>query len=101
MEDDAMGDVQTGMALPDGQHERQHYEFEFEEIATSVEERFHRVYDPEKLRDAKVESQMEYREVSRGWWLVIKRMGLALWVSNEKPEINSGDLLRIKIAKKQ
>jgi hypothetical protein len=74
-------------------------EFEFEEVATSVEERFDRVYDPQSVRDAKVESQMVYREVSAGWWLVIRRMGLALWIGKDKPAIESGDLLRISIRK--
>jgi hypothetical protein len=76
-------------------------EFEFEEIATSVEERFDRVYDPAKVSNAKVESQMEYRLVSNGWWLVIKRMGLALWIGKDKPAFQSGDLLTITIAKKE
>lgn len=74
--------------------------FEFEEVATSVEERFDRVYDANKISDAKVESQMEYREVSKGWWLVIKRMGLALWIGNDKPNVDSGDLLQISIRKR-
>jgi len=74
-------------------------EFQFEEVATSVEERFDRIYDPATVRDAKVESQMEYRKVSTGWWLVIKRLGLALWIGKDKPDIASGDLLRISIRK--
>jgi hypothetical protein len=74
-------------------------EFEFEEIATAVEERFRREYDPVKVGNAKVESQMEYRDVSTGWWLVIRRMGLALWIGNDKPSIETGDLLRISIRK--
>jgi hypothetical protein len=42
---------------------------------------------------------MGYVEVSNGWWLVIKRLGLALWIGKDKPAIESGDLLRIKISK--
>ena len=75
-------------------------EFEFEEVATSVEERFRRVYDPEQVGIAKTEGQMEYREVSNGWWLVIKRLGLALWIGKDKPAFESGDLLRISIRKR-
>jgi hypothetical protein len=100
MEDVEMGDVQTrdevpagvGIIPPDS-------EFEFEEVATSVEERFARQYDPHKVGNAKVESQMEYELRSLGWWLVIKRLGLALWIGKDKPAIQSGDLLRIKISK--
>ena len=74
-------------------------EFEFEEIATKVEERFRRAYDPEKVGIAMTEGQMEYTEVSVGWWLVIKRLGLALWIGKQKPAFETGDLLRIKISK--
>jgi hypothetical protein len=72
-------------------------QFEFEEVATRVEERFDRVYDPEKVGSALVESQMEHKLVSKGWWLVIQRLGLALWIGKDKPAIQSGDLLRINI----
>jgi hypothetical protein len=99
MEDVTMGDVQAGMALPDSVDQAALSEFEFEEVATSVVERFDRVYDPDKVAAAKVESQMGYVEVSNGWWLVIKRLGLALWIGKDKPAIESGDLLRIKISK--
>jgi hypothetical protein len=75
------------------------HEFEFEEVATSVEERFDRVYDGDKVGTAMIESQMEYKRVSKGWWLVIKRLGLALWIGKDKPAIESGDLLRISIKK--
>ncbi|MCA1419459.1 hypothetical protein [Bradyrhizobium sp. BRP23] len=75
-------------------------EFEFEEIATSVEERFTRTYDADKVGNAKVESQMEPELVSTGWWLVIKRLGLALWVGRDKPAIEAGDVLHIRIAKR-
>ena len=74
-------------------------EFEFEEIATSVEERFRRAYNAEMMGTAKTEGQVEYEEVSLGWWLVIRRLGLALWIGKEKPGIESGDLLRISIRK--
>lgn len=74
-------------------------EIEFEEVATSVEERFRRAYDGDKIGNAKVESQMEYQLISIGWWLVIKRLGLALWVGKDKPAIETGDLLRITISK--
>ena len=74
-------------------------EFQFEEVATCVEERFRREYDPVKVGTAKVESQMDYKLVSLGWWLVIKRLGLALWIGKDKPAIESGDLLRISIRK--
>jgi len=73
---------------------------DFEEVATSVEQRFRRAYNPESISDAKVESQMTYDEISMGWWLVIKRLGLAMWVSHDKPQIESGDLLEISIRKK-
>lgn len=76
-------------------------EVEFEEVATSVEERFSRAYDPAKVGSAMVESQMEYQLVSLGWWLVIKRLGLALWISKDRPAIESGDLLRISIRRKR
>jgi len=55
--------------------ERPESRFEFEEVATTVEER------------------------SSGWWLVIKRLGLSLWVGTERPAIQSGDLLSISIKK--
>jgi hypothetical protein len=64
---------------------------EFEEVATRVEERFTTAYDPT------VESKRV--NVSMGWWLVIKRLGLAIWISDTKPEITSGDLLSISIKK--
>ena len=73
--------------------------FEFEEMATSVEERFERVYHHDAIGTAKVESQMTFDNVSMGWWLVIKRLGLALWIGKDKPIIESGDLLRISIRK--
>jgi hypothetical protein len=76
-------------------------EFILEEVATCVEERFDRVYDGDKVASAMVESQMEYREVSTGWWLVIKRLGLRLWIGKDKPGIESGDLLRIRISKRE
>ncbi|MCA1452870.1 hypothetical protein I6F35_06495 [Bradyrhizobium sp. BRP22] len=95
-----MGDVQTGDAVPAGIDIHALSEFEFEEVATSVEERFRRVYDGVKAGTAKVESQMEYELVSSGWWLVIKRLGLALWIGKDKPAIESGDVLRITIRKK-
>jgi hypothetical protein len=72
---------------------------ELEEVATRVEERFTRVYDPQTICDAKVESQMEYRQVSLGWWLVIKRLGLALWIGDEKPTVESGDMISIRIGR--
>jgi hypothetical protein len=71
--------------------------YEFEEIASCVEERFQRAYSPQAVGTAKSESQMTYEEVSTGYWLVIKRLGLALWIGNEKPEIQSGDHLSITI----
>lgn len=74
--------------------------FEFDEVATSVEERFTRVYDPVKTGAAKVESQMEYELVSIGWWLVIKHLGLALRIGKEKPALASGDRLTIRISKR-
>lgn len=73
--------------------------FEFEEVATSVEERFQRAYHEGAIGTAKVESQMTYDNISMGWWLVIKRLGLALWIGKDKPRIESGDLLRISIRK--
>ncbi|MEY9638759.1 hypothetical protein ABIF66_007013 [Bradyrhizobium japonicum] len=92
-----MGDVQA--ALANGGDAPNLSEFEFEEVATSVEERFRRAYDPQKVGSAKVKSQMDYELVSLGWWLVIKRLGLALWIGKDKPAIESGDLLRIKISR--
>lgn len=74
--------------------------FILEEVATEVVERFDRVYDPAKISSAMVESQMECQQVSKGWWLVIKRLGIALWIGNDKPGIETGDLLTITIAKK-
>jgi hypothetical protein len=44
---------------------------------------------------------MEFKQVSIGWWLVIKRLGLALWIGKDKPEIKSGDLISIRISKKE
>ena len=73
--------------------------FEFEEVATRVEERFERNYNATAMGNAKVESQASYDEVSTGWWLVMKRMGIALWIGKDKPEISSGDLLSISIRK--
>ena len=68
-------------------------EFEFEEVASRVVERVHRVYNVVGKSDL-------YDEVSDGWWLVIKRINLSLWIGKDKPAIESGDLLRIKISKK-
>lgn len=82
--------------MPENPHGRI---FEFEEVATRVEERFTRAYDAAAVGAAKVEGQMGYDEVSTGWWLVMKRMGIALWIGKEKPEISSGDLLSISIRK--
>ena len=65
---------------------RQHTEFEFEEVATTVEERFRRAYHAVGQSD-------DYEEISTGWWLVIKRMGLGIWIGKDKPAIQSGDLL--------
>ena len=73
-------------------------EFEFEEVATTVEERFRRAYAPETI-NAKVESQMEYDLVSLGWWLVIKRLGIGICLGTDKPAFETGDLLRISIRK--
>lgn len=70
---------------------------EIEEVVSTVEERFRRAYDPIKSGEAKVESQMEYEQVSTGWWLVIRRLGIALRVGKEKPPINSGDRIVIDI----
>jgi hypothetical protein len=104
MEDDTMGDVQAGTVLPESidlaRQPSRLGEFAFEEVATSVEERFRRAYDADRVGTAKVESQMEYTLVSLGWWLVIKRLGLALWIGKDKPAIESGDLLRITICKR-
>jgi hypothetical protein len=75
-------------------------QFEFEEVATCVEQRFTRVYNADKVSTAKSEGQMEYVQVSLGWWLVIKRLGLALWIGDEQPGFASGDLLRISISKR-
>ncbi|UGY13775.1 hypothetical protein HAP48_0035165 [Bradyrhizobium septentrionale] len=73
--------------------------FEFEEVVTSVEERFMRVYNAAKVGNAKVESQMEHERVSTGWWLVIQHLGLALWIGTDKPAIETGDVVRIRISK--
>ena len=88
-----MGDIQTGTELPDRSDAGALSEFEFEEVATHVVERFSRVYHA-------VGNSDDYDEVSSGWWLVIKRMGLSLWIGKDKPAIESGDLLRINISKK-
>ena len=87
-------------SLTESGRTRDHYSFDFEEVATSVEERFRRAYTAEGIGDAKAESQMEYDTISMGWWLVIKRLGLALWVGNDKPALDTGDLLEISIKKK-
>jgi hypothetical protein len=73
---------------------------ELQEVATCVEERFARHYRMETVASAKTESQMEFELVSTGWWLAIARLGLALWVSNEKPAIQTGDTIRITISKR-
>jgi hypothetical protein len=75
-------------------------QFEFEEVVNSVEERFDRVYNPDTI-NAKTEAQMEYELVSKGWWLVIRRLGVALCIGKEKPAIKSGDLLSITIRKRE
>jgi hypothetical protein len=77
-----------------GQNMDKHSVFELEEVATTVEERFRRAYH-------QVGNSESYEEVSLGWWLVLKRMGLSLWIGKEKPGIASGDLLKIKISKKE
>jgi hypothetical protein len=72
--------------------------FEFEEVATKVEERFTRVYD-RSFGEAKGPGDSGVEDVSTGWWLVMKRMGIALWIGKDKPEINTGDLLSVSIRK--
>jgi len=64
---------------------------EFEEVATRVEERFKSEYD--------ATAENKTKQVSMGWWLVVKRLGLALWISDTKPAVSSGDLLSISIKK--
>jgi hypothetical protein len=73
--------------------------FEFEEVVTVVEERFTKAYDVESLCTAKYANEVKYKSVSSGWWLVIKRLGVALRVGDEKPEIKPGDTLAISIRK--
>jgi hypothetical protein len=75
-------------------------QYEFVAVATSVEERFRRVYNTDKLRDAKVESQMEYDQISTGWWLVIPEMGISLRIGDQRPTIDAGDVLSIIIGKR-
>jgi hypothetical protein len=93
-----MGDVQAGTAVPAGVTDPLS-EFEFEEIATSIEERFTRAYDAASVGNARVESQMEPELVSTGWWLVIRRLGLALWISNDKPAIEARKLTVVMAAR--
>jgi hypothetical protein len=73
--------------------------FELEEVVTVVEERFVRVYDAESLCAAKYANEVRYKSVSAGWWLVIKSLGVALRVGDEKPTIKPGDTLAISIRK--
>ena len=80
-----MGDVQV--APPPA--------IEFEEVATSVEERFSRAYDASSVADAKVESQMQYQQVSLGRWLVLKRLGLAMWIGTDKPQARFAQAARL------
>jgi hypothetical protein len=77
------------------------FEFTFEEVATTVEQRWRRVYHAKSISEAKAESQVEFENVSTGWWLVLKRLGLAIWISHEKPAIESGDLLEIRLRKRE
>ena len=58
--------------------------FEFEEVATAVEERFERSYHPTQRPVARSRVQIEYENISIGWWLVIKRLGLALWIDEDQ-----------------
>jgi hypothetical protein len=67
-------------------------EFVLEEVATNVEERFRRSYPVAGDKD-------QYSDVSLGWWLTLKRLGLSMWIGNEKPAIQKGDLLKIRISK--
>jgi hypothetical protein len=73
--------------------------YEFEEVVSSVEERFRRAYDTDTMGSAKVESHVEYESISTGWWLVIRHMGIALRIGKEKPDFVAGDTVTINIRK--
>jgi hypothetical protein len=75
-----------------GSSMQQQIDVVLEEVATSVEERFTRAYNPDKADGVGV--------VSLGWWLEIRRLGLGLWIGKERPSITSGDTLRITISRK-
>jgi hypothetical protein len=71
----------------------------FKEVVSSVEQRFRRVYKGETVGTAKIESKMEFEEVSTGWWLVLRNMGIALRIGETEPAIADGDDITISISK--
>lgn len=63
---------------------------------SKVEERFERRYREGSLADARTESQVEYEEVSIGWFVSLEGWGVAMKWSDHKPgDIAAGDQMII------
>jgi hypothetical protein len=63
----------------------------FKARISKVEERFEKIYKPETVAEAKVESQMETEQKSIGWFVSLDGWGIAIKVSDSKPELVAGD----------
>lgn len=76
-------------------------QFEFHATVVKVEERFRKVYDREKVGNAKTDAQMTEasEDVSTGWWVSLSQYGIAVNFGPTKPDIDSGDTL-VLIARK-
>lgn len=62
-------------------------------IAKIVEERF------ESKHVTGYGNTAVFKNVSRGWFIVLDGWPSALWLGNEKPAISSGDQVEITIAR--
>ncbi len=69
--------------------------YEFRAVIRKVEERFARSYDVEKLGEAKAESQVEYKTISTGWWVLLEGWPVAMRFGNLKPLVKEGDTMCI------
>ena len=72
---------------------------QFPATASKVEERFIRSYNKEKLATAKAENQIEYDMISTGWWVLVDVLGISISLGKDKPALNVGDKLMVRITK--
>lgn len=67
---------------------------------SKVEQRFERRYKEGALADAKTESQVEYDEVSIGWFLALDGWGVSMrWSDAQPDDIKAGDEMIIVMRK--